>query len=320
MEIIRIMKRREFVKKSASICMMAPLMGHAATFPALRGTEETRNIICTFSKTFQWLNYEDLAGFLADAGFDGIDLSVRPGGHVFPENVERDLPAAVESAQKRGLTIPMMVTAITDASDPLTERVLKTASQTGIKYYRLGYYHYDNKLNTEQNMERIKKQMLDLCELNARYGLQGGYQNHAGSFFGSPVWDLWYLIRDFDPRYIGCQYDVRHAAAEGVVSWPLGFEAIASHVKHACIKDYNFVQNNKGKWDLRSVPLGTGVVDYKQYFNLRRKHGVYGPLSIHYEFDLEGDDETLSGKERIKKIFPSIRREVEVLKTLIKES
>jgi sugar phosphate isomerase/epimerase len=209
------------------------------------------------------------------------------------------------------------VTAITDAFDPLTERILKTASQTGVKYYRLGYYYYDSRLDTKQNLERIRKRLFDLCELNARYGLHGGYQNHAGSFFGSPVWDLWYLLKEFDPNHIGCQYDVRHAAAEGVTSWHLGFEAMAPYIKHACIKDYSFVQNGYGKWELRSVPLGTGVVDYKLYFDLRRKHGIYGPLSIHYEFDLEGDNETLSVKEKIKKIFPSVRKEVAVLRAFM---
>lgn len=310
------MKRRDFVKKSAVIGMMAPFVENAF-FPQ-GNANEAKDTICTFSKTFQWLDYDGLAAFLAEAGYEGIDLPVRPGGHVLPENVERDLPLAVNAAQRHGLTIPMMVTAITDAADPLTERILKTASQNGVKYYRPGYYRYDDKFTTEQNLDRIKKQLTALCELNAKYGLQGGYQNHAGYFFGSPVWDLWYLIKDLDPRYIGCQYDVRHAAAEGFVSWPLGFEAIASHVRHACIKDFTCGRNDKGDWEMRSVPLGTGVVDYKNYFRLRRKHGVYGPLSIHYEFPLTGDDESLPAKERAKRILPAVRKEVESLQAIMK--
>ncbi|MDR1171199.1 MAG: sugar phosphate isomerase/epimerase [Bacteroidales bacterium] len=314
------MKRREFVIKSAAMGMMAPFAAQVKVFgsPAVF-VPQTENIICTFSKTFQWLGYDDLAGFLADAGYEGIDLPIRPGGHVLPDNVDHDFPAAVKAARKHGLSIPMIVTAITDVTEPFTERILKTAADQGVKYYRLGYYRYDSKLTTQQNLDKVRSQLEALCKLNAKYGLQGGYQNHVGANVGSPVWDLWYLIKDLDPRYIGCQYDVRHAAAEGINSWPLGFDAIASHVKHECIKDYVYTQDHKGKWTVKSVPLGTGAVDFKKYFTMRKKYGINGPLSIHYEFDL-GDDESLPAKERMKRIMPVVRKEVETLRTLMKES
>ena len=314
------MKRREFVIKSAMMGMMAPLAAHVKSFAAPTSALQKENTICTFSKPFPWMGYDDLAEFLAEAGFEGIDLSVRlPDGHVLPENVERDLPAAVKAAQQRGLSIPMIVTAITDASDPFTERVLKTAADQGVKYYRLGYYQYDSRLTIQQNFDKVRSQLDALSKVNAKYGLQGGNQNHVGVNVGSPVWDLWYLLKDIDPRYIGCQYDVRHAAAEGINSWSLGYEAIAPYIRHECIKDYVYTQDNRGRWTVKSVPLGSGAVDFSKYFTLRKKHGINGPLSIHYEFDL-GDDPSLPVKERMKKILPAVRKEVETLRTFLKNS
>jgi hypothetical protein len=52
-----------------------------------------------FSKCLQWLDYPGMAGITAEAGFDGVDLTVRAGGHVLPERVEEDLPKAVEAAE-----------------------------------------------------------------------------------------------------------------------------------------------------------------------------------------------------------------------------
>jgi sugar phosphate isomerase/epimerase len=185
------MDRRDFIKKNAFICMATPLIARSESLwssPANK-TGETKNAICAFSKAVEWMDYDELSGFLSDAGFDGIDLSVRPDGHVSPETVERDLPLAVEAAHRHGLTIPMIVTNITNASDPLSEKVLRTASGLGIKYYRLGYYRYDTQLSINQNLQRIKEQLTGICELNAKYGINGGYQNHAGNFLGNPVWD-----------------------------------------------------------------------------------------------------------------------------------
>ena len=322
MENVRIMKRRDFVIKSAAMGMITPFAAHARIFtqPATMlqtGNQTANDMICPFSKAFQWLGYDELAGFLAETGFEGIDLVVRPEGHVLPENVERDLPAAVKAAQKQGLSIPMIVTAITDAADPFTERILKTAAEQGVKYYRLGWYNYDGRLTIQQNLDKVRRQLEALYKLNVKYGLQGGYQNHSGANVGSPVWDLWYLIKDLDPDYMGCQYDVCHAATEGLNSWPLGFNVIASHVKHECIKDYMYMQDNRGRWTVRFVPLGTGVVDFRRYFAMRKKHGINGPLSIHYEFD-PGDDKSLPTRERMKRIMPAVRKEVETLRSFLK--
>ena len=310
--------RREFITRSAVMGSMMPLAVHAKDFTHHALTPTTENMVCAFSKPFQWLGYDDLAVFLAEAGFEGIDLSVRPAGHVLPENVERDLPAAVRAAQKHGLSVPMITTVVVDASDPLTERILKTAAEQGVKYYRLGYYQYDSRMTTQQNLDIMRRQLEALCKLNERYKIQGGYQNHVGASMGSAVWDLWYLIKDLDPRYIGCQYDVRHAAAEGINSWSLGFDAIASHVKHECIKDYVYTQDNRGRWTVKSVPLGAGAVDFRKYFAMRKRHGVNGPLSMHYEFNF-GDDESLPAKERMKRIMPAVTKEVESLRLFLKE-
>ena len=44
-----------------------------------------------------------MAAVANDLGFDGVDLSVRPGGHVEPDNVETDLPKAIEALADNGL-------------------------------------------------------------------------------------------------------------------------------------------------------------------------------------------------------------------------
>jgi len=313
------MNRREFIIKSAAMGVMAPLAAQAGIFDRSFPASQTKNRICVFSKPFQWLGYDDLAEFLAESGCEGIDLGVRPGAHVLPVNVERDLPIAVKAAQIQGLSIPMIVTEITDAADPLTERILKTAAEQGVKFYRLGYYRYDDQLTVVQNLDKVKSQIEALCKLNAKYDLQGGYQNHVGANVGSPVWDLWYLIKDLDPRYIGCQYDVRHAAAEGINSWPLGFHAVSRHIKHECIKDYIYDKDNRGRWTVKSVPLGTGAIDFKKYFALRKEYGIDGPLSIHFEYDL-GDDASLTTRERVKRILPVVQKDVETLRKMLKET
>ena len=75
-----------------------------------------------------------MAEAAAEMGFDGVDLTVRPKGHVLPEKVESDLPKAVEAMRKVGFSPFIMTTAVQDANDPTDQNVLSTASKLGFQY------------------------------------------------------------------------------------------------------------------------------------------------------------------------------------------
>lgn len=243
--------------------------------------------INVFSKSLHWLDYAGTAALAAEAGFDGVDLTVRPNGHVVPERVAEDLPKAVEAIKKAGLKVHMITTAITKADEPHTEAILKTAGSLGIAYYRMGWIEYDGKTGMEENLKAIREQLAKLAALNKKYKIHGGYQNHSGANFGSAVWDLWMNTKDLDPNYIGSQYDILHASVEGANSWPLGLKLVRSHVKTMDIKDYAWTKTDKG-WKAEVVPLGEGMIDYKKYLGYIKEYNIAGPFSIHFEYDFGG--------------------------------
>src|ERR1035438_10092970 len=72
--------------------------------------------IIYFSKHLQWLGWEQMAATVVDLGFDGVDLTVREGGHVEPARVQEDLPKVVKIIRKAGLDIPMITASIVDAN------------------------------------------------------------------------------------------------------------------------------------------------------------------------------------------------------------
>ncbi|MDA3867582.1 MAG: TIM barrel protein [Salinivirgaceae bacterium] len=267
-----------------------------------------------FSKPLVCFDYDELATILADAGADGIDLSVRAGGHVLPENVERDLPLAVEAAHKKGLTIEMIVTAINNADDPMTERILKTASSLGIKYYRMGYFGYNEKLGVMENLQKIKPKLKKLEALNRKYNIHGAYQNHYGGPVGGAVWDLYELLHDLDPQYIGCQYDIRHAVAEGGNAWKIGLKLIAPWVKCTVLKDFLWEKTELG-WKPVSVPMGEGMVNFDDYFKLIKEYGISGPISIHLEYPpFERQERALSTQEKKTKFTEAIKKDIQFSK------
>jgi len=309
-------KRRDFIKTTglaaAGLAAAPALNAKLLNRPGNKGADWSINF---FSKHLQFLDYAEAAEACLAAGMNGTDLTVRPGGHVLPENVERDLPRAVKAFEQAGLKIEMMATGITDPGDPLSEKVLQVASEMGIKFYRLGYYKYDPTLSMEANLEKIKASMEGLARLNEKYKIHGAYQNHAGSNFGAPVWDLWEVIRDMDPRWTGCQYDICHATAEGNRSWPLGLKALKDHIHCIVIKDFKWGERN-GRAKETYVPVGEGIVDFQTYFDLLKELGIHGPITIHLEYPL-GPEKEMSVAQEKERTIELMRKDLASLKTYL---
>jgi len=243
--------------------------------------------IYVFSKMFHWIeDYEQLAKTIKGIGFDGLDLTVRPGGHVLPERVEEDLPKAVAAFKKHQLELPLMVTAILDAN-PQTERILKTAQSLGIKHYRMGWYPYDMKKDIISQAKAFGEKMKSVAELNQKYGLTANYQNHSGSYFGSPIWDLYQQLQTIKPTLVGSQYDINHATAEANGSWEVGFHLISPHIQSIAIKDFFWIKKN-GKWGKEGCPLGEGVINWERYMALLKQKNFQVPITMHYEYPLGG--------------------------------
>jgi sugar phosphate isomerase/epimerase len=276
--------RREFAAGVAGTAIVMPAsIGEWAEASLRTGVQ-----LCVFSKHLQWLGYEKMAELAAEIGFDGVDLTVRPGGHVPPEEAALLLPRAIRAVREAGLQVPMITTAITDAEDSTARSVLATASDLGVGYYRMGYYRYEEGKPIEQTLAEVRRRLEKLGRLNEELGICGDYQNHAGrNYFGASVWDLWTATAAIDPRWLGVQFDLRHATVEGAFSWPVDFRLIASRTHTLVAKDFRWARQGP---DLKAenCPLGQGRADFPGFLELVRHSAFAGPISVHFEYPLGG--------------------------------
>jgi len=311
------LSRREFFARATAVAATAGALGpaalHAATGSA-RAPEQP--LIAIFSKHLQWLPFADVGPAISEAGFRAVDLTVRPGGHVLPERVEDDLPRAVETLRRSGLTVPMITTAITDASDPLTRRVLETARKTGVSHYRMGYWTYPSGTDPLRAVRDLKPRAAALASLNRQIGIRGGYQNHAGTRVGGSVWDIGVLLEGIEPEGLGVQYDICHATVEGGESWPLTLRLIAPHIDTIAVKDFDWARRPDGRWAVRDVPLGEGAVNFTAYLRQLLARGPLPPVTVHFEYaplEMAGG----GGAVRRQQSVEGMRRDLTRLKQLM---
>ena len=238
-----------------------------------------------FSKHLQWASYDEMASFAAGAGFDGVDITVRSGGHVEPERVADDLPRAVDAVRKAGLEVPMVTAGIVDTSSTHAESILRTCAALGIRYYRWGGLQYSEDSPIPAQLAALKPRVKALAELNEHYRITAMYHTHSGLEVGAPIWDLWELLRDLEPRWIGVNYDVAHAVIEGGLGgWIRSFQLIGPYLRGIALKDFAWNRDARGEWFPEWRPAGQGMVNFPKFFAMLYKANFNGPVQVHFEY------------------------------------
>ena len=266
--------RRDFAIQSAmatgALMLPSTLVGQ---------TNLPKHPVCAFVKFLQDMSFDELAQTINRLGFDGIEGTVRPGGHVPPNRVEEDLPKLMQALNKNKVEMTIMASGIHRADDAVSEKTLRLASKLGVKRYRMSYYQYDLKKPVIGQISNFKSMAKELAALNKELGLQAIYQNHAGDrYLGGTIWDLKELLQDIPKELMAVGFDIRHAKVEGGMSWPVYWNVIQPHVGAVYVKDF---RSEDGK--LINVPLGEGWVD-NRFFTPERLSAFDGPISLHVEY------------------------------------
>ena len=315
-----ITNRRDFIKKTALTTAAIPFL----SFPMnafSRNTEDNNMLsVNIFSKHLQFLDYYKAGEMAAELGFAGLDLTVRPKGHVEPELVATDLPKAIRDIQKAGSNCSMITTSIESVNNPLDVAIITAAAKEKIQYYRTNWFKYTENGNMKEDLLHYQEEIKKLSELNQKHNITGCYQNHAGRTVGASFWEIDAILKTANSEFFGTQYDIRHATVEGGYSWQNGLELLHSQIKTIVLKDTKWVNTN-GVWDVQDTPIGEGMVDFKTYFKTLKKLQLKPTVSLHLEYDLGGAEK---GNKKItvdqKVVFDAMKKDLNAVQKIWREA
>ncbi len=147
-----------------------------------------------------------MADKLAGLGFDGVELAVRPGYQVLPDNVGTDLPKAVRQLEEHGLKTP----SIAGNTD---EATINACGDAGVGIIRI-CASIDMKIGYRASVDNYRRTFEALLPALERNNVAIGVQNHYGESIGSAV-GLAHLLEDFDPKHVCAVLDMGHCAVDG---------------------------------------------------------------------------------------------------------
>ncbi|MFO7974098.1 MAG: sugar phosphate isomerase/epimerase family protein [Candidatus Hydrogenedentota bacterium] len=290
--------RRNFLTAAAATGSLALLKG--GNVSAQEKAPATPPV-CVFSKHLEFLDYPELAKTCKELRLDGVDLTVREGGHVLPENVATDLPRAVEAIRGEGLEVPMITTRLRNGTEPHVRAIFETAAKLGIRYFRCGPFGYSKDGNPFEELPDFTEELRGLTTVAEEFDMVGGYHNHSGhNYVGAPLWDLHKMLREIDSEAMGSNFDVGHATIEGGLGvWQINARLVAPYVKMMAVKDFVW-ENKRVRW----LTLGEGQVALAEFLEIFRAANFAGPISMHFEYQT-ASNETLI--EEIRKAAITLR-------------
>jgi sugar phosphate isomerase/epimerase len=271
------MDRRSFIRHTA--CFSALMSGVSVCPAQVAEPSASQYPIALFTKLFQRQSFEDLADAIVKVGTDGVEATLRGGGHIEPAMAADEVPRMVEVLAARGKKLLIAAADVNEAT-PENEKFLRVLKENGVEYYRVGYLKYEKGRSPQSQLKPLATQLQELSAMNAEVGVTGLYQNHAGpSYVGSLIWDLAFLLDGISPKHLGVALDLRHLCAEIASSHPLVIDLVRPHLRSIYAKDTSRSIDN----ELKEVPLGEGIVN-KGLFQSAWKSVPPAPLSVHVEY------------------------------------
>jgi sugar phosphate isomerase/epimerase len=274
--------------------------------PAFAQSASNRPPISVFSKIYQELklDFDQAAALTADAGLDGIDCPVRPGGEIEPAQAAEQMPRYADALKRREARMLLLTTAILSPATPYTTNILRTAAKLGVRYYRLGQVQLPKDEPGARKIAEVRAGLKELAQLNRDMGVTAIFQNHSpgtgrNRYLGGDLDELLEVVQGFNPEEIGVAFDLGHALVVHGREWKPRFEKLKPYVKVAYVKD--------AKIGGRFVHFGQGDFAASGWFTLLKDMGYKAPYSVHIEFDWSNPDKTRNRQALLNALIESRR-------------
>ncbi|GIX06947.1 MAG: hypothetical protein KatS3mg115_1350 [Candidatus Poribacteria bacterium] len=260
--------------------------------------------VVMFSKHLQSLSIVEAARAALAIGFDGLDLTVRPGGHIPPDRVRQELPRAVEALERIGARVPMVTTAITDR-DEIAEATFSTLQEVGIRYAKLGYWRYRGFGHLREQVQEVRAALARLEPLLLETGVTACLHIHSGDDLTASAHVVAQLLEGRDPRAFGAYVDPGHMTVEGGKSgWKIGMDALKDWIRLVAIKSFAWYKEDlpdgTARWTAKLYPLRGGIVRWNEVFECLRAIRFDGVISFHSEYQGAGSWKDLSVSELLE--------------------
>ncbi len=224
----------------------------------------------------------ELAKFVAGLGFHAVELPVRPGYPVHPDNMTKELPNATRIFGEYGVKIASI-------AGPTTEESMAACQASGIPIIRI-CVNIDTQIGymaSEANLQREYDALVPLLE---KHHTTLGIQNHCGNCICNAM-GLRHLLERYHPKHIAAVWDCAHNALNGEepeMALDIVWEKMCMvNFKNAFWRHTNGPEATRAKWEVFWTSGRQGLANWERVAKeLQRRH-YHGTICLTAEYSEE---------------------------------
>ena len=254
-----------------------------------------------FTKVWKKESIDELIALTKRVGCDGIEFPLRDGYQIEAIDAEKKLPELSRRFEEQGLKI------LSVASEPI-ESVFAGCAASGVPFIRIMYFDDVNIpfFDALSTIRRNIDSFLPLCE---KYNVKVGIQQHTLTRVSNSM-ELFYLVKDYDPKFIGGIWDAGHSGL--CCEEPeQALDILWSHLVSLNFKNIFYKRKNGpesvAEYMFYCTTGDQGLNSWKRTVNHLKKKGYSGNACIFAEYTDEENAEIYATKDKIylKELFDS---------------
>lgn len=250
-------------------------------------------IIGAFTKPWpkKCLSLEELGALLHTMGFNGVEFCVRDGYQVEPSNAKEGLKEIVKVMKKYNIT----VTSVGSTTD---ENIFSACSEAGVPIIRT-LAELDLSKGYAKAVEEVKRKIESIIPLCEKYNVKLGIQHHFGPMISHSM-ELYQLIKDYDPRYVGAIWDSAQSILAGEEP-EQGLDIIWPYLCLVNLKNVFYLRTNgpesNAKW-MRYFTTGRqGLASWEKIADYLKKRQYKGAVILTHEYTNQDAVNTLLAED-----------------------
>ena len=263
--------------------------------------------LTVFSKPWPDLSISELATFIKNLGFKGVELPVRPGFQVTPETVEKGLPEAVRIFSDNGVKIGSV-------AGPMDEKTIAACGESGVPLLRI-MVAIDMEIGYFATEKTVRDTFDSLLPALKSHGVTIGVQNHCAQMIGSSI-GLMHLIEQYDPKCIGAVLDPAHCGLDGEpdtmaidIAWS---HLVMLNLKSAYWKRAGADETGAAKWRPFWCTGKEGITSWPVVAAELKKRGFSGDVCLTAEYSNPNERGDLTGSA----VEPLVKGDLQYAKSL----
>jgi len=235
-----------------------------------------------FTKAWKTVPIAELGGQVAAMGFDGIELPVRLGFQVTPDNVGQALPEAARRLAASGVAI----CSISPQGFRVTRDAILACAQAGVPVIRVMVDCYQSDYLAAE--AAAITHFTEIVPLLEEHGVTVGVQNHCNRYVTSAI-GLLRVVERFDPRRVAAVWDPAHCALAGedpdVAAEILEGRLCMVNLKNALWRRTDATAAGTPKWKPHWTTGREGLADWSAVAAELRKRNYRGVVCLPAEYD-----------------------------------